>query len=94
MSDGVHRNSTCFRALLKEADQGKALPYASRYREIQGTPMLLGGPAGRRDFRKLVVEHQDGSQYRVRAGMTYHVADDAGAHRAYSDEGARFFIVD
>jgi quercetin dioxygenase-like cupin family protein len=44
---------------------------------------------------ELIVEHQDGRRFRVVGGMTYHVADDAGApHRAFSDEGAKFFIVD
>jgi quercetin dioxygenase-like cupin family protein len=43
---------------------------------------------------ELIIEHQDGQQYRVPAGMTYHVADDGPAHRAFSNEGARFFIVD
>ena len=44
---------------------------------------------------KLTIEHQDGRQYGVSEGMTYYVADDAGSpHRAFSDEGAKFFIVD
>jgi quercetin dioxygenase-like cupin family protein len=43
----------------------------------------------------LTVEHQDGPTYRLSAGMTYHAPDDAGSpHRAFSDDGAEFFIVD
>ena len=43
----------------------------------------------------LTVEHQDGRQYNLSAGMTYHAPDDAGSpHRAFSDAGAEFFIVD
>ena len=44
---------------------------------------------------ELIIEHQDGRQFRVLGGMIYHVADDAGTpHRAFSDDGAKFFIVD
>ena len=43
----------------------------------------------------LTIVHQDGQQYGVSGGMTYYVADDAKSpHRAFSEAGAKFFIVD
>ena len=33
-------------------------------------------------------------QFVLKAGMSYQVADNAEAHRSYSETGARLFIVD
>ena len=44
---------------------------------------------------ELVIEHRDGVSYKLRAGMTWHVADDAVApHRVVCERGATVFIVD
>lgn len=44
---------------------------------------------------QLIVEHEDGIEFVLDAGMTYHVADDEGSpHRARSITGATVFIVD
>jgi asparagine synthetase B (glutamine-hydrolysing) len=41
------------------------------------------------------IEHRDGRRYEVRAGMSYHVADeDRAPHRLTSESGASVFIVD
>src|ERR1700684_2840837 len=38
---------------------------------------------------EVTIEQEDGSRYKLAAGMSYHVADDGGpAHRARSDRGA------
>ncbi|MBV9825111.1 MAG: DHCW motif cupin fold protein [Alphaproteobacteria bacterium] len=43
----------------------------------------------------LVIEHQDGRQFDLSAGMTWHVGDDVHpAHRVICRDGARVFIVD
>ena len=43
----------------------------------------------------LLIERQDGHGTALEAGMSYHVADDAGPpHRVLSEAGARVFIVD
>lgn len=42
----------------------------------------------------LVVELETGAGATLRRGMSYQVADDAGAHRSRTVEGARLFIVD
>jgi len=43
----------------------------------------------------MVIEHQDGRQFDLKTGMSYHVSDGAhSAHRALSTEGATIFIVD
>ncbi|MBL8231183.1 MAG: DHCW motif cupin fold protein [Bryobacterales bacterium] len=44
---------------------------------------------------QLIVEHENGSEFVLDAGMTYHVADEEGSpHRARSNPGATVFIVD
>lgn len=43
---------------------------------------------------ELVTELQDGAVHLLRAGMTYHVADDVAPHRSRTAGGARLFIVD
>ena len=43
----------------------------------------------------VILEHQDGRQFKVGEGATYHVADDgASPHRVISERGATVFIVD
>ena len=43
----------------------------------------------------MVIEHQDGSRYDLRAGASWHVADNEGApHRVVCNDGATVFIVD
>jgi hypothetical protein len=43
----------------------------------------------------LVLEHDDGSQYSLAPGMSWHVGDDEGPpHRVTCESGARVFIVD
>jgi len=43
----------------------------------------------------VVLEHQDGRQFTVGEGATYHVADDSKSpHRVISEHGATVFIVD
>jgi quercetin dioxygenase-like cupin family protein len=43
---------------------------------------------------ELVTELRDGRTFTTRAGGTYLVADDDGAHRSRTAIGARLFIVD
>lgn len=43
---------------------------------------------------ELRTELKDGRQFVLKAGMSYQVADNAEAHRSYSETGARLFIVD
>ena len=43
---------------------------------------------------ELQTELEDGSVARLTAGMSYQVANDAGAHRSHTDAGAKLFIVD
>jgi hypothetical protein len=43
---------------------------------------------------ELLTELKDGRQFTLTAGMSYQVADNAEAHRSYSQTGARLFIVD
>jgi hypothetical protein len=43
---------------------------------------------------ELHTELQDGRVFTLRPGMSYQVADNAEAHRSYTDAGARLFIVD
>jgi quercetin dioxygenase-like cupin family protein len=43
---------------------------------------------------ELRTELDDGSVHSLKPGMSYHVADRAGAHRSSSDGGATLFIVD
>jgi hypothetical protein len=43
----------------------------------------------------ITIEHQDGREFPLTTGMSYHVGDDAGPpHRARSDRGATTFVVD
>ncbi|HEX6972984.1 MAG TPA: DHCW motif cupin fold protein [Vicinamibacterales bacterium] len=43
---------------------------------------------------ELVTELDDGRSFTLRAGMSYQVADDDGAHRSRTATGATLFIVD
>ena len=43
---------------------------------------------------ELHTELKDGRLFVLKAGMSYQVADNAEAHRSYSETGARLFIVD
>ena len=43
---------------------------------------------------ELETELEDGRMFRLRAGMSYQVADDTSPHRSSSPGGARLFIVD
>lgn len=43
---------------------------------------------------ELHTELQDGRVFTLQPGMSYQVADDAEAHRSWTDGGAQLFIVD
>jgi len=43
---------------------------------------------------ELNTELKDGRIFTLRPGMSYQVADNAEAHRSYTEAGARLFIVD
>lgn len=43
---------------------------------------------------ELHTELRDGRTFVLTPGMTYHVGDQADAHRSHTDVGARLFIVD
>jgi quercetin dioxygenase-like cupin family protein len=43
---------------------------------------------------ELRTELQDGRVFTLKAGMSYHVADDAEPHRSSTRVGAKLFIVD
>lgn len=43
---------------------------------------------------ELHTELEDGRTFTLRAGMSYQVADNAEAHRSYTDSGAKLFVVD
>jgi hypothetical protein len=43
---------------------------------------------------ELLTELQDGRVVKLRAGMSYQVANDAEAHRSRTSIGAKLFIVD
>jgi quercetin dioxygenase-like cupin family protein len=43
---------------------------------------------------ELTTELDDGSQVVLKPGMSYQVADDAGAHKSRTRTGAKLFIVD
>lgn len=43
---------------------------------------------------ELHTELQDGRVFTLRPGMSYQVADNAEAHRSYTEVGAKLFIVD
>lgn len=43
---------------------------------------------------ELITELQDGRRFTLTSGMSYQVADDAGAHRSLAPSGAKLFVVD
>jgi hypothetical protein len=43
---------------------------------------------------ELHTELEDGRVFTLKAGMSYQVADNAGAHRSFTETGAKLFIVD
>jgi quercetin dioxygenase-like cupin family protein len=43
---------------------------------------------------ELHTELEDGRKYVLKPGMSYQVADNAEAHRSYTESGAKLFIVD
>jgi quercetin dioxygenase-like cupin family protein len=43
---------------------------------------------------ELVTELNDGRKFRLKAGMSYQVADGANPHRSSTRSGAKLFIVD
>ncbi|MBN7823127.1 DHCW motif cupin fold protein [Bowmanella yangjiangensis] len=43
---------------------------------------------------ELHTELEDGRVFVLRPGMSYQVADDAEAHRSFTEQGARLFVVD
>ena len=43
---------------------------------------------------ELHTELEDGRVFTLKAGMSYQVADNAEAHRSYTETGAKLFIVD
>ncbi|NEX64745.1 DHCW motif cupin fold protein [Noviherbaspirillum galbum] len=43
---------------------------------------------------ELNTELEDGRKYVLKPGMSYQVADNAEAHRSYTESGATLFIVD
>jgi len=43
---------------------------------------------------ELITELDDGATVTLKPGMSYQVADGAGAHKSHTHTGARLFIVD
>jgi hypothetical protein len=43
---------------------------------------------------ELTTELKDGRKFTLKPGMSYQVADNAEAHRSFTEVGARLFIVD
>jgi quercetin dioxygenase-like cupin family protein len=43
---------------------------------------------------EMTTELEDGRTFVLQKGMTYQVADNADAHRSFTDKGAKLFIVD
>ena len=43
---------------------------------------------------ELTTELADGTTHVLKAGMSYHVAEDAAPHRSFTPSGATLFIVD
>lgn len=43
---------------------------------------------------ELHTELKDGRRFMLRPGMSYQVADDAEAHRSWTEQGAKLFVVD
>ena len=43
---------------------------------------------------ELITELTDGRTFTLKPGMSYQVSDDVSAHRSYTTQGAKLFIVD
>jgi quercetin dioxygenase-like cupin family protein len=43
---------------------------------------------------EMITELEDGREFILSAGMTYHVGDNSDAHRSRSEHGCTLFIVD
>jgi quercetin dioxygenase-like cupin family protein len=43
---------------------------------------------------EMITELEDGREFLLSAGMTYHVGDNTNAHRSRSENGCTLFIVD
>ncbi len=43
---------------------------------------------------EFIIEIEDGRKFEFKKGMSFQVADDIDAHKAYSKNGATVFIVD
>lgn len=43
---------------------------------------------------EMITTLEDGSEYRLSKGMTYHVGDNSNAHSSRSDKGCVLFVVD
>jgi quercetin dioxygenase-like cupin family protein len=43
---------------------------------------------------QMITELEDGREYILSAGMTYHIGDNNEAHRSKSENGCTLFIVD
>lgn len=71
-----------------------------RVRRVEYSPGYVANHWCRRGHVLLVLageletELDDGTRFTLRAGMSYQVADDAGAHRSSTTTGATLFIVD
>ncbi len=42
----------------------------------------------------MITELEDGREFLLSSGMTYHVGDNSDAHRSRSEQGCALFIVD
>ena len=82
-------------ALWRTVEQGNI-----RVRQLEYSPGYEADHWCRRGHILLVLEGEltteldDGSQVVLKAGMSYQVADNAGAHKSRTRTGARLFIVD
>ena len=43
---------------------------------------------------EMITELEDGRQFTLSKGMTYHVGDDSNAHRSRTKDGCKLFVVD
>ena len=43
---------------------------------------------------EMTTELDDGRKFTTRAGQSYQVADNDGAHRTFTETGVKFFVVD
>ena len=43
---------------------------------------------------EMITEMEDGREYTLRKGMSYHVSDNLSSHRSRTATGAKLFIVD